>query len=384
MSRTVRVALIAGPMYEELYDALDEFSAARRIRVEIAYRGDHPALNSHLAASTNPPYDLISTHTKYAPSQAHFLAPLQSHVRAEELADFYPKLLEMAMVEGKLLGIPRNIDVRLLHYRTDLIHDPPQTWDELYEVAQRLTKPKEFYGFAFPGRESGLFGTFYELVEAAGAHLFPENKVPDIVNEGGRWTLGLLSRMYARGIVPPQIIDWHYDEVHRLFREGHVAMVGDWPAYYKAHLDPTQSRVHDRFSVATYPAGPSGVSKTYGGSHTFALTHRGADNPGAVELLHFLTAKELQFGEASRGSIPVRRSVMQRVLESSSEEELKRWHILESIIEESVLIPPKIVCYPQIEAVLWHTVQKAIVGEFNAEDALQSITDHIAGITRAA
>jgi multiple sugar transport system substrate-binding protein len=383
MSRTVQVAFIAGPMYERLYDALNEFSATRHARVEIGYRGDHPSLNAHLASSTEPAYDLISTHTKYAPSQAHFLAPLQAHIRAEELADFYPKVLELATVDSKLLGIPRNIDVRLLHYRTDVIPEPPQTWDELFELAQRRINTNDLYGFVFPGRESGLFGTFFELVEAAGAHLFPKSGIPDIVNEGGRWALKLLSSMYARGIVPPQIIDWHYDEVHRFFREGHAAMVGDWPGYYKAHLDPAQSRVYDRFSVAAYPAGPSGLSKTYGGCHTFALTLRGASNPDAVELLHFLTAKERQLAEAARGSVPVRRSVMQQVLEFASEDELKRWHTLESVIEESVLIPPKIACYPEIEAVLWRTVQKAMVGELNEDDALRSIVSQIADIIEA-
>src|SRR5215813_11250570 len=212
MPGKVRVALIAGSMYEGLYGSLEEFSAVHDVSVEVGYQGDHPALNAHLASSSSPEYDLVSTHTKYAPSQAHFLAPLQTLLRREELADFYPNVLELATVDGALLGIPRNIDVRLLHYRTDLMDKPPKSWDALFDVAHKLTSAKDFYGFAFPGQESGLFGTFFELAEAAGARLFPENRIPDIVNDGGRWALGFLSRMYASGVVPPQIIDWHYDE----------------------------------------------------------------------------------------------------------------------------------------------------------------------------
>ena len=376
MPRVVQIALIAGTMYEPLYDALKEFSALRQVRVDIGYQGDHPALNAHLASSSNPVYDLISTHTKYAPSQAHFLAPLQEHLHSDELADFYSNVLELATVNGNLLGIPRNIDVRLLHYRTDLIDEPPATWDDLFTLAKDLTT-NGMYGFVFPGCESGLFGTFFELAEAAGARLFPQNKIPDIVNDGGRWALGLLVKMYSSRIVPPQIIDWHYDEVHRFFRDGRAAMVGDWPGYYRVHLDPAQSAVHDHFSVAAYPSGPSGASKTYGGSHTFALTRRGAGNPDAVELLRFLTAQECQLKEADRGSVPVRRSVMRQVLESASSVELERWRTLESVIENSVLIPPKMACYPEIESVLWHTVQRAIVGELDVDFALQSIVDQI-------
>lgn len=370
-------------MYEPLYRSLEEFSVAGDVSVEVGYLGDHPTLNAHLASTSEPAYDLISTHTKYAPSQAHFLAPLEAHIPEEDFGDFYPKLLQLATVDGNLLGIPRNVDVRLLHYRTDLLPEPPQTWDALYEVAQKLSEKDSFYGFAFPGRESGLFGTFFELAESAGARLFPGNGIPDIANVGGRWALGLLRRMYATGVVPPQIVDWHYDEVHRFFRDGHTAMVGDWPAYYRTHLDPDQSRVHYRFSVAAYPIGPSGVSKTYGGSHTFALTHRGASNPDAVDLLRFLTSSERQFEEASRGSVPVRRSVMQQILERGSQNELSRWRILESVIDDSVIIPPKMKCYPEIEDVIWRTLKSAIVGKISEESALDSIRNKIADIVES-
>jgi len=268
MSQAVQVALIAGPMYERLYDALEEFSRTRHVQVEIGYSGDHPALNEQLASSKHPPYDLVSTHTKYAPSQVHFLAPLQTLVSPEELADFYPRVIELATVGGNLLSIPRNIDVRLLHYRTDLMDAPPSTWDELLIMAQSLTRSDSFYGFVFPGRESGLFGTFFELAEAGGAHLFPASKIPDIVNEGGRWALGLLSRMYAEGIVPPQMIDWHYDEVHAFFREGHAAMVGDWPGYYRAH--PIR---RSRRSLSASPLQPTRRGRPAPQRHTEDRTH---------------------------------------------------------------------------------------------------------------
>lgn len=376
----MRVALIAGPMYEDLYRALDQFIADRRVAVEIAYQGDHPALNAHLASTPDPHYDLVSTHTKYVPSQAHFLAPLQTLIEPGELADFYPNIIDLATVDGNLLSLPRNIDVRLLHYRTDLIDAPPQTWDELFQLAHRLTKTPSIFGFAFPGRESGLFGTFFELAEAGGARLFPDNLVPDLVNDGGRWALRSLHEVYTGGAVPPQLVDWHYDEIHRVFREGHVAMVGDWPASYAAHLDPARSSVHDRFSVTVYPAGPSGASKTYGGCHAFALTHRGADNPAALDLLRFLTAPERQMEEARRGSVPVRFSVMQQVKETASARELSRWNTLESVIKDHVLIPPKIHRYPEIEEVLWRTVQMAMTGKIGEDEALASMVSKITQI----
>src|SRR4030095_8571424 len=274
MNKSWQVALIAGPAYDPLYQCLQPFTDATGVAVDILFRGDHPALNRHLASLSEIPYDLVSTHTKYAPSQLSFLSPLDGSIDAASLEDFVPMLIEMASVNGSIYGLPRNIDVRLLHYRTDLIESPPQTWDEILELARKHNSPPDLYGFLFPGRESGLFGTFFELAEMAGARLFPEDLVPEIENHAGRWALGLLRTFYAEGLVPRELPEWHYDKVHECFRAGGAAMVGDWPGYYGLYRDASVSVVHDRLGLSPYPNGPAGRALSYRGRHTLVFTER--------------------------------------------------------------------------------------------------------------
>ncbi|MBV9928591.1 MAG: extracellular solute-binding protein [Acidobacteria bacterium] len=382
MSKELKVALVTGPAYDPLYERLRGFTEATGVRVSAAFGGDHPSLNRHLASLGEVPYDLVSTHTKYAPSQLDFLAPLEGLLGADELEDFVPLILELASVGGSLYGVPRNIDVRLLHYRADLISRPPATWDELLEEARRQSAPDERFGFVFPGRESGLFGTFYELAEMAGARLFPEGLVPDIENEGGRWALGLLRTLYEEGIVPRELPAWHYEEVHECFRKGAAAMVGDWPGYYALYRDEKISAVHDRLGLSPYPKGPAGKSLAYGGGHTFALTKRGVEEPEALKLLLYLTAPEQQLFEARCGCVPVRRSVMRQVQSESDEQNRARLSMLEEVIAEHILVPPKFASYPQVEDVLWHAVQRAVVGELPIEAALAHMTEQISHIVR--
>jgi multiple sugar transport system substrate-binding protein len=378
----LKVALISGPAYDPLYACLPEFTAATGIDVNVAFRGDHPALNQHLAELPEVPYDLVSTHTKYAPSQLRFLAPLDHLMDSTWLDDFVPLLLELARVDGSLYSIPRNIDVRLLHFRTDLIDTPPATWDDLLALAREINSPPQHYGFIFPGRESGLFGTFFELCEMAGARLFPDNLVPDIENEGGRWALQLLRTLYADGLVPPQLPEWHYDKVHECFRSGHAAMVGDWPGYYSLYRDASISAVHDRLGLSPYPVGPAGKSLAYGGGHTFALTRQGAAKLEALQLLLYLTASEQQLNEARQGCVPVRRSVMQQMRSESDAANRTRLGMLEVVIGEHILIPPKFARYPEVEEVLWRTVQRAIVGQVGIDDALRQMREQISEIVR--
>jgi multiple sugar transport system substrate-binding protein len=377
MNDELQVALVSGPAYDSLYERFSVFTAATGIEVRIGFSDDHPALNHHLASLPEVNYDLVSTHTKYAPSQLRFLAPLDDLINSAALKDFVPLVLKLATINNSLYGLPRNIDVRLLHYRTDLIDSPPATWDELFEIAKTHNSPPGCYGFIYPGRESGLFGTFYELAEMAGARLFPLNLVPEIENEAGHWALELLRKFYLEGIVPPEFTNWHYDAIHTIFRDGRAAMLGDWPGYYSLYKDSHNSLVHDRFGLSPYPVGPANKLLVYGGGHTFALTRKGAENPAALKLLLFLTASDQQLLEAENGCIPVRRSVMQQMQNTADEENSQRLAMLEKIISEHILIPPKISVYPKIEEILWRTVQSAIIGQMPIDDALKHIREQI-------
>src|SRR4051794_6435290 len=150
MAERLRVALVGGPMYDHLLPALGD--------VEVVVHADHPTLNREVAArlARGERIDVLSTHAKYAPSQRQWLTPLDGLVDISALA---PGAVHMCRFDGTLLSIPRCIDVRVLWSATD---EAPGRWEEL--VDSDLV-------FGFPGRESGLFGTFFELVVSAGGQL---------------------------------------------------------------------------------------------------------------------------------------------------------------------------------------------------------------------
>jgi ABC-type glycerol-3-phosphate transport system substrate-binding protein len=216
----------------------------------------------------------------------------------------------------------------------------------------------------------------------AGARLFPEDLVPDIENAGGRWALELLRSCYLDGLAPRELPDWHYDRIHECFRSGRAAMVGDWPGYYGLYRDPCVSRVHDRLGVSVYPKGPAGTSLSYGGGHTFALTRGGIDKPEALELLLFLTAADQQLLEARNGCVPVRKSVMKRIQEESDADNRARLAMLEKVISDNMLVPPKFARYPKVEEVVWRTVQRAVTGESAVDESLSYIHEQIKQIVQ--
>ena len=182
--------------------------------------------------------------------------------------------------------------------------------------------------------------------------------------------------------MPQAITQWHYDRVHDCFRNRGAAFVGDWPGYYGDYI-AEDSPVRDDFALALYPTGPSGRTRVYGGSHTFALTPVGAAKPEALALLRFLTAPAQQELEARHGTVPVRTSVMQAIRTGAQPVAFERLHLLEQAVE-SVVIPPKLARHPEIEEILWRTVQAAMTGALEVDAALEQMTWQIGAIVDAA
>jgi multiple sugar transport system substrate-binding protein len=373
MARSLRILLVGGPMYDPLYERLGEFEEREGISVEVAVAPTHPGLNEIIEeefSSGRASYDLISTHTKYAPSQREWLTPLDEDLDDSELENFTPRTLELARIDDRLYSVPRNLDVKLLYYRTDLMEGPPSSWEQLREEAARL-RYDGLYGFVFPGKESGLFGHFFELHAMAGGRMFEDEgpPIPQLNDEAGRWALALLKDLYERA-APKETPEWHYDEVAACFREGKAAMSTDWPGGFYTYEDPEGSAVVGSYDVALYPEGRAGRF-VYSSSHTFAIPGTVRDRPAAVELLRFLTSRESQAFEARLGTLPARSDSLgdaRAEAEAGSLAE-RRWSLLEEA-QEAALIPPKHPTYPAVEDAIWQSIREALLGK-DAEEVLR-------------
>lgn len=371
----LHLALIGGPQYDGLLEMLPKFEEQTGYRLHVDVRLPHVELNERMAkdlGTENGCYDLISTHTKYSPSQAEHLMPLDEFVKPDELSDFVPRVLELCKIHGNLIQLPRNLDARVLFYRADLIA-APQTWDEA--AAQMIEyRQNGLYGFAFPGRHSGLFGTFYEMLGMAGGDLFDDELRPTFNSDAGQWALNFLHRLHSvERVTPPDLTEnWYYDEISDRFRKGDVLMIGEWPGFYGLYQMRETCPVFDQFDVAVYPAGPAGLRKSYAGGHSFAIPKAARDPEGGLTLARYLTSAEVQWYEASvEGHTPVRQSVFEKMKASGgTTRDAKRMAALEETINHYAMIPPKFAKYPLIEDILWIGVQEAITGKQTPKESL--------------
>lgn len=325
----LKVALVGGPMYDHLYRWDDG-------EVEIVVHADHPTLNREVARllAAGERIDVLSTHSKYAPSQRAWLTPLEGLVEVSELA---PAAVELCRFSGELLSVPRCIDVRVLWSRREPV---PSTWDDL--VASDVV-------FGFPGRESGLFGTFFELVVSRGGRLFDDAARPTMDTPEAAWAVETLCALAARA--PADLPEWHYDEVDAALLDGRVDAAGAWPGGYGSIRDVPDLHPHP------YPGGVS-----YAGCHSWAIPRTCGDVGAATALVQRLVSFESASLDAEGGTVPAHVAAFAAV-EPESEVDARRLAITRDTIATGMLTYPPLERFPAIEDAGWHAINEALRGD---------------------
>ncbi|MGC4106828.1 MAG: extracellular solute-binding protein [Thermomicrobiales bacterium] len=374
-TRTLRVALIGDAQTTPLYALIPAFTARTGIAVEVTGTAGHAALNALLATDLDR-FDLVSTHIKYAPSQADGLLPLDDLLTPEEIAPFRPIPMALSRRNGQLIQLPRNTDTRLLVSRRSWLDEArcpsPATWADLAETASRLTDAEAGrYGYAFCCAPSGLVGEFFELMTAFGGQFVTNDGRIDFTGEAARASLTYLHDLVVvRRVTPPAMLDWDFGDVTQAFLRGEVGMVGDWPSSLPTIADPAVSAAAGDMVCSLYPSGPAGRF-IYSGSHSFAITRACRDIPAAKDLLLALTSAEGQVIEARAGSLSTRSDVAAIIDTETTDPEKRAWlALLDETMVCSMLSYPSLRSYPRIEAIGYEAISGALRGRFTVDEAL--------------
>ncbi len=179
-----------------------------------------------------------------------------------KLKDFDPVAIRAFSYNGKLYGMPYSTEAIALYYNKDLVPEPPKTWKEAIDLAQKLVADKKVdQGFAFPTGGGDPYH-HYPLITGFGGYIFGANKDgsynPDdlgLDSPGGLKAAAELDRLVKAGVLRPEI------DANQLFKSGKLAMYvsGPWNLsdFRKAGI---------KFGVAKIPA-MDGPARPFVGSN---------------------------------------------------------------------------------------------------------------------
>ncbi|HUH07457.1 MAG TPA: extracellular solute-binding protein [Egibacteraceae bacterium] len=166
------------------------------------------------------------------------LQPLNDHFSQEEIDALMPFVRDVVVDdEGSLRAYWWNTDLRVLYYRTDLMPEAPQTWDELIEVASSVAQENPgTEGFLFNGGrwEAATFDNLAhfwaqggDLIDADGRPIFGEGDNREYMLS----TLEFLRELVDSGAAPERVSTiLEYNEFNTAAQAGTVAsfLGGHW------------------------------------------------------------------------------------------------------------------------------------------------------------
>jgi multiple sugar transport system substrate-binding protein len=226
---------------------------------------------------------------------------------------------------GRLWALPFNADVGLLYYRSDLIDDPPRTWEELEEqvddVRARTGNGVDGYAGQFADYE-GLTVNALEAVRGAGGSIVDEAG-DVVVRDQQAAVIEGLERL--RAIAPAGVPELDEDASIQLFQSGRTLFMRNWPRAHRSLAQDLEGTPTVPFGVAPLPGG-SGVL----GGQNLAISAQSARPRAAQALIEFLTGDRSQQVLFERGGLPATRQVVY------SDQAVVERHPYVAILEEAL------------------------------------------------
>ncbi len=302
---TVSVWVTDAPAVQKAAEAYERETGGKVTVEEIAREPLREKEVTALMAKTGA-YDVLWVPSEWIAELAEggFLQPLDelmanSNLPQPDKADWAsPGAVESYKYKGKLYGFPVSMDAIFMYYRTDLIDEPPDTWEEYLEVAKKFTKD-DMYGTTLFGKlPESISWDFINYFLSFGGVLFDEDFHPQVNSEEGVAALTyFVDLLQKHEVVPPGVPTYEYPEVLAAFQQSKVAMCLQWNAAHGDFASEEKSPlIYDKFVATTLPGRkmPDGSinRKTIGHVWGFVMDANSKNTEDAYRFLVYLTGKE--------------------------------------------------------------------------------------------
>jgi trehalose/maltose transport system substrate-binding protein len=284
-----------------------KFAEATGIEVEVIARPTDAtetfSTYQRLFQAQSGDMDVLMVDVIWPGSFAQHLTDL-SEAFADDIGRYYETIVENNTVDGKLVGIPWFGDFGMLYYRTDLIEQygfdgPPETWDELTEMATTIQEGEQandenFWGFVYQGNA-------YEGLTCDGLEWQASSGGGSIVDADGNVTLNNdeaiaifnLARDWTGVIAPPGVTTYQEEDARNAFQNGQAAFMRNWPYAYSLGQGD-DSAVAGNFDVAPLPAQEGGEHVGTVGGWQIGVSEYSENQEAAIEFARYLTSADVQ------------------------------------------------------------------------------------------
>ncbi|TDF97217.1 extracellular solute-binding protein [Paenibacillus piri] len=301
-----------------------EFTKLTGVKVNFTEQGASnyfTNLTNQLVGGTDA-FDLATTNNTYvAPlAEAGAIEPFDEYMKKFDPNFDWKDVAFQYKYKDKTIAMPYNLSIHMFYYRSDLIPNPPQTWEEFVEEAKKWTKSKNPSSpTQFGASWTALSGSeqpkvFYSMMWSYGGEIVKDGKA-GIGSEGAIKAGEIWQSMMKDGLLPKDTPNWGYSNVFDALKTGTIAMAAPmWSAAY-TEIKKSDSPFKDKIKIAVVP----GVKQADGKilrtplyhSWSLIMNKNAKNKEDSAKFVEFMTSKEGAMRQAKLGGLPIRYSVLQ-------------------------------------------------------------------------
>ena len=297
-------------------------------------------------------------------------------VRSEIEEASIPGAFESSTWGGELWAAPYNSNAGFLYYRTDLVDEPPETWDELCQMATEIGQRENIGGFIGQGsRYEGFVVNWLEYYWGDGGELFNEDQSEvlfdvDTATNVTEW----LAEAKDSGCLAPGFNTAAEEEARNEFQSGNAVFMRNWPYAYALIQDDSGSPANGNFDIAPLPTFTGdGTISALGGFNNAVSAFSNNKDMAKEFVVWAATDSEVQRMLATEASLP---PTMESVYEELSDDPVMS--LLGEVLPDAKPRPPA----PEwngISVEMQNEFFPAYNGEKNPESAAQTMQEFLQG-----
>jgi len=202
-------------------------------------------------------------------------------------------VIETASFEGDLYGAPFNSNTQLLWYRKDLVPKPPETWDEMVRMAEKIGPANGGQIQLQSNKYEGFTVWANAMIESAGTQVLSGPTEVDLARDPTEKALASMGLMANSSAAAPNLTTSDEDTSRLGFESGAAFMVNYTFAYGSAKENAPD--VAKNMGAARYPGViPGKESKPPLGGFNLAVSSYSENAELAYEAARCLTAPKQQ------------------------------------------------------------------------------------------
>ena len=258
-------------------------------------------------AAADPTMDILGLDVTWEAefSEAGWILPWTGTYKQQAEAGTLRVPLETATWKGKLVAVPYNSNTQLLWYRSDLVPNPPKTWDEMISDAEQLAKQGKPHLIEIQGAQyEGVTVWFNTLVASAGGSILTPSSAHAAPGKAWQTALGTMKKLADSPAADPSLPVQMENENRLAMEAGTAAFELNYPFVYPS-MKANKPDLFKHFKWALYPGViPGQPARVTIGGIDLAISKYSPHPDLAFQAALCLRNKQNQLNAAIKGGLP--------------------------------------------------------------------------------